>query len=99
MRKFALLIGTAIAVNALVAWSAEATIYTTNEDTVRSACKGKLRSNGGAFGCTKVDTGGIVRDYSCNSNPKNGHVGCQVMDRTAPKPSKGPVTPGGSTTR
>jgi hypothetical protein len=99
MRKFALLIGTAMAATALVAGGAEATFYTTTEDTVKSACKGKMRSNDGAFGCTKVDTGGIVRDYSCNSNPKNGHLGCQVMDRTAPTPSKGPVTPGRATTR
>lgn len=71
------------------AQSREAPFGYATEQSVREACGEKLRSNDGAFGCTVVQDG-EMRDYSCNSNPRNGHVGCRVLFRgTAPKPGIG----------
>lgn len=72
-----------------VARSREAPFGYATEQSVREACGENLRSNDGAFGCTVVQDG-EVRDFNCNSNPQNGHVGCRVLFRgTAPKPGIG----------
>jgi hypothetical protein len=75
--------------------------WTLTEQEVKKACGNQLQSSGGSFGCTKGGNGS-VRDYGCNSDPKNGNVGCReiVFTRTAPKLGKGQVITGsgGATT-
>jgi|SRR5580704_847545 hypothetical protein len=97
MRKFIITIGIVIAGLAFVAKHVDAKTFTLTESEVKKACGDQLRSGGGAFGCTKAG-GGHVRDYGCNSDPKNGNTGCrEIILRKAPDPGKGqPVTSGGT---
>jgi hypothetical protein len=94
MRRFTLLIGTAIALTALGTSVNAAGIHVVSEGAVKSACKGrKITSGDGAWGCTVASTDGSgPQDWGCNSNPKNGPVGCSVLSKKAPKPGKGQIT-------
>jgi hypothetical protein len=97
MRKLIITIGIAITGLAFVAKHVDAKTFKLTESEVKQACGDQLRSGGGAFGCTKAG-GGHVRDYGCNSDPKNGNTGChETVLRMAPDPRKGqPVTSGGT---
>jgi hypothetical protein len=69
---------------------AKDTVYTLTKTNVKTACKGRMQSGNGQFGCSRCDAG-VCRDFNCSDGTHGVPKGCKEVIIERRKPSAGAI--------